>query len=205
MVSRVDSGEPGRDGEVMLEILEAIRSDIDARLTRAVRDRDSPMHTPVVATADADARIMVLRDFQPATGILRFHTDIRAPKAKVIGDGGPVGVLFYDKAAKLQIRCRGTGEIVGSGPLVDAAWAASTRFARRCYLGEGPGAPSSVPTSGVPAEFEGHEPEEAALVPARKNFAVLLVTIASLDWFHLAHTGHRRAIFEHGDGRWVAP
>lgn len=189
----------------MFDTFEAIRLDIDERLARAARDRHAPMHTPVVATADADARIMVLRDYQPESRILRFHTDLRAPKAAVIGAGGPVGVLFYDKAAKVQIRCKGTGRIEQTGPIADAAWDASTRFARRCYLGDGPGTLSEGPTSGLPESFEGIEPGEEELLPARENFAVLLVTVHSFDWFYLAHSGHRRAVIEGEQVRWVAP
>lgn len=189
----------------MFNTFEAIRLDIDARLARAVRDRHSPMHTPVVATADADARIMVLRDYVAETQLLRFHTDARAPKAALIGSGAPVGVLFYDKAAKVQIRCKGTGRIERTGPIADAAWDACTRFARRCYLGDGPGALSEGPTSGLPESFEGIEPGEDELLPARDNFAVLLVEVHSFDWFYLAHSGHRRAVIEGEQGRWVAP
>jgi hypothetical protein len=186
----------------MFETLEAIRTDIDHCLMQAARDRRSAMHAPVVATADADARVMVLRAFDPGAMTLRFHTDARAPKAKVIGEGAPVGVLFYDREAKLQIRTRGTGRIVRDGPEVDGAWRESTNFARRCYLGEGPGSEADGPSSGLPPEFEGVEPDDAQLVPARENFALLLVTLEDLDWFTLAHTGHRRARFLHDGTRW---
>ncbi|WP_435418090.1 flavin-binding protein [Parerythrobacter aurantius] len=189
--------------------LDAIRTDFENRLFAAANDRRSAMHTPVVATADADARIMVLREFDPATATLRFHTDLRAPKAGVIGEGAPVGVLFYDREAKVQIRTRGHGRICADGPVVDAAWSTGTNFARRCYLGAGPGTVADGPTSGLPPEFEGHEPDDLQLVPARANFAVLLVTLEELDWFTLAHTGHRRAQFVRTDGcwqgRWVTP
>lgn len=202
---RIDIDVCRAEGAGMLDTFDAIRRDIDERLSHAVRDRHAPMHTPVVVTADADARIMVLRDFCPQTWSLRFHTDARAPKAALIGAGAPVGVLFYDKPAKVQLRCRGTGRIEATGPIADAAWAQSSRFARRCYMGEGPGAVADQPTSGLPPEFEGYEPSETELLPARANFAVLIVTLTAIDWFHLAHTGHRRAIIEQGEGRWVAP
>jgi 3-hydroxyisobutyrate dehydrogenase len=103
------------------------------------------------------------------------------------------------------------GEVLTTGKLVDNAWAASTNFARRCYLGDGPGAASDRPTSGLPAEFEGAEPDDAQLIPARENFALLMITITDLDWLYLAHTGHVRAQFSRRDeeadwqGRWVAP
>jgi 3-hydroxyisobutyrate dehydrogenase len=195
----------------MFETLDDVRQDCTNRLIRAARDRKSPMHTPVIVTGDVDARVMVLRAFDAGAWTLRLHTDARAPKAKVIAADPRVAVLFYDKGAKIQIRVRGTGQILTEGPEVDAAWDAGTNFARRCYLGEGPGASSEGPTSGLPPEFEGVEPDDAQLVPARENFALLRITITSADWLYLAHTGHVRAQFSRADegsewtGRWVAP
>lgn len=193
----------------MFDSLEEIRADCATRLIRAARDRKSPMHTPVIVTADVDARVMVLRAFDPASHTLRLHTDTRAPKAAAIAADPRIAAVFYDKGAKIQIRVRGQARIEASGPVADAAWAASTNFARRCYLGDGPGAASMVATSGLPPEFEGVEPDDAQLLPARENFAVLLIAVESLDWLYLAHTGHVRAQFtrsgESWEGRWVAP
>ena len=167
------------------------------------------MHTPVIATADADARVMVLRHFVADTWTLRLHTDARSPKCDVIGDGAPVGALFYDKAAKVQIRVRGTGRIETDTPLVEQVWAESTNFAKRCYLGDGPGAHSNLPTSGLPDWAEGIQPTDEQIMPARENFAVLLIDLHELDWFYLANSGHIRAQFSRDggewEGRWVAP
>lgn len=195
----------------MFDQLEDVRSDCSTRLIRAARDRKSPMHAPVIVTGDVDARVMVLRAFDAQAWTLRLHTDSRAPKAQVIAADPRVAALFYDKGAKIQIRVRGTGAVLTEGALVDAAWAASTNFARRCYLGEGPGAAANGPTSGLPSEFEGVEPDDAQLVPARANFALLLITITAVDWLYLAHTGHVRAQFTRSEaggewsGRWVSP
>lgn len=195
----------------MFENLEDCLADCRNRLVRAPRDRRSPLHTPVVVSGDVDARVMVLRAFDAADWRLRFHTDARAPKAAVFAADPRAALLFYDKGAKVQIRARGTATIISQGAEVDAAWAASTNFARRCYLGDGPGTASDAPTSGLPPEFEGVEPDDEQLVPARDNFALLAVTLTSLDWFYLAHTGHVRAQFtraaagEAWEGRWVSP
>ena len=190
--------------------LTIIHGDLAGRLAEGSKNRRSPMHVPVVATADADARVMVLRDFDANSWTLRFHTDARSPKCAVVGDRAPIGLLFYDPPEKVQIRLRGTGRIEREGPIADAAWTESTNFARRCYLGEGPGAVSDTPTSGLPDWAEGIEPNDSQLMQARANFAVLLVEIAHADWFHLSNDGHRRAQFDRGidgkwDGRWVAP
>ena len=192
----------------MLDSFHAIRQDIAARLADGASDRSSAMHTPVVATQDADLRIMVLRAFDPSDWTLRFHTDVRAPKVAAVGRGGPVGVLAYDKGAKVQLRLRGRGTILTQGALVDDVWRGSDAYARRCYLGDAPGAAADRPVSGLPEAMEGVRPSETELVPARRNFAVLLVHIERADWFSLAHTGHRRAILSGKDlrnGSWLAP
>ena len=189
----------------MIDNLPAVRKDVIARLTEAATGRKSPMHTPVVATADADARIMVLRDFNPDGWTLRFHTDVRSPKASVIGDGAPLGVLFYDPEAKVQIRCRGTGRIESQSPRVQEFWEASDAFARRCYLGAPPGEDRDEPSSGLPAWIEGARPTEEELVPARQNFGALIVEIASIDWYYLSSGGHRRAILQRDEAKWVTP
>ncbi|RNJ61880.1 MAG: flavin-binding protein [Porphyrobacter sp. IPPAS B-1204] len=195
----------------MFEMLDDCLTDCRNRLIRAPRDRKSPMHTPVIVTGDVDARVMVLRAFDSQGWTLRLHTDARSPKAQVIAADPRAAVLFYDKGAKIQIRARGTGAVLRDGAEVDAAWAAGTNFARRCYLGEGPGAGTDAPTSGLPPEFEGVEPDDAQLIPARENFALLKITLTALDWLYLAHTGHVRAQFTRTEGaaewagRWVSP
>ncbi|QZD91232.1 flavin-binding protein [Qipengyuania aurantiaca] len=163
------------------------------------------MHTPVVATADADARIMVLRDFDAEDWTLRFHTDRRAPKVGVIGDGSPVGVLLYDREEKVQIRCRGRGWIEEDTALADTSWKESDAFARRCYLGAPPGEPRDEPSSGLPDWIEGQRPTEEQLEPARINFAVLIVEIEEADWYYLSNSGHRRALIDRDGGRWITP
>lgn len=193
----------------MFETLEDVRGDLASRLTRAAKDRKSPMHVPAVITSDVDARGMVLREFDASAWTLRFHTDTRAPKVAAIEADPRMAVLFYDKSAKIQIRVRGNGAILRDAPVTDSAWDHGSNFARRCYLGEGPGADSAEPTSGLPAEFEGVEPSDEQLIGARANFAVLRIELAELDWLYLAHTGHVRAQFTRdGDewqGRWVSP
>ena len=194
----------------MFETLDDVLNDCRNRLIRAPRDRKSPMHTPVVVTGDVDARVMVLRAFDTQNWALRFHTDARAPKAQVVAADPRIAVLFYDKGSKIQIRARGTGVILTTGEQVDAAWSASTNFARRCYLGHGPGTGSEMPTSGLPPEFEGAEPDDAQLAPARDNFALLRINLTAFDWLYLAHTGYVRAQFAREPsgnwaGLWVTP
>ena len=173
-------------------------------LGRGAADRRSPLHTPVVASVDADgapdARVMVLRAAARATAQLRFHTDARSPKCVAL-DGRRVAVLGYHPGEAVQLRLSGTARIVTKGTEIDAIWANSTPFARRCYLVEAaPGTPVAAPASGLPAWVEGRKPELADLVPARANFALVMIDITAIDWLHLAQNGHRRAAFAAADG-----
>ncbi|TRD10501.1 flavin-binding protein [Erythrobacter insulae] len=193
----------------MFDTLKSVQEDITNRLIRAGKDRKVPMHTPSVVTADVDARTMVLREFDARAFTLRFHTDTRAPKVATIDADPRMAVLFYDKGAKVQIRVRGQGKVLRDAPVTEAAWDAGNNFARRCYLGDGPGTASDMPTSGLPSQFEGVEPTDEEVVVGRPNFSVLLITLEEIDWFYLAHTGHVRAQFTRGgdswEGRWVSP
>ena len=185
--------------------LKHVATDIDRLLAKGANNRKSAMHTPVVVTKDADARIMVLRHYDRAERTLRFHTDVRSPKVEIIRASSSVGVLFYDAEEKTQLRCRGVGEIQTDTALARAAWDGSDTYARRCYLGAAPGEARNHPSSGLPEWAEGKRPSEADLAPVRGNFAVLLVRLEKIDWYHLASDGHRRALFEHGEGRWLTP
>lgn len=191
----------------MFTQLDEIERDIAGRLQQAASDRRSAMHMPVVGTKDADLRMMVLRCFDPQSWTCRLHTDARSPKCAVIGQGSPVGLLFFDPEAKIQIRARGEGRIETSGAVADRAWDEASAYARRCYLTQnGPGSALAGPASGLDPALEGIRPSEEQLLPARANFAVLLVSLHEVDWLYLAHDGHRRAQFAvGGEARWVEP
>ena len=189
----------------MIETLDHVRADIACRLQRGVRNRRSPMHSPSIATADAAIRIMVLRAFHAERWELALNTDSRAAKCEAIAADPRVGVLFYDQPAKIQLRCRGVARIERQGLVADEAWDKASNLARRCYLGEGPGVRATGPASGLPDWAEGIEPSAEQVAPARPNFAVLIIKLIEVDWLHLAHEGHRRAIITRSDARWVTP
>jgi pyridoxamine 5'-phosphate oxidase len=187
--------------------LEAVLADIWARLVRGGADRKSAFHTPVVASVDAHGlprqRVMVLRKCDEAAMTMRFHTDLRSDKIAELGRVSRVSILGYDAIAKIQIRVSGIATIEHESAAADAAWASSNASGRRCYLAEpGPGSISEIPSSGLPASVENRVPELAETESGRANFAVMIVTLDSLEWLYLAHDGHRRARFVREDGEW---
>ena len=183
---------------------------------RGVQDRRSAFHTPVFATHSADgpqARVLVLRAFEAATRTFAFHTDTRSAKLVELSGDARVALTFYDSARKVQVRINGTAAVHAGDALSHQRWAASRPSSLRCFAGSQPGAISSVPTSGLPAQMEGREPEVLELADAEPHFAVLTVAAQRLEWLHLHTRGQRRAAFvwanDAGDGAcdmyWLNP
>jgi pyridoxamine 5'-phosphate oxidase len=180
-------------------------------LGRGSADRRSPLHTPIVVSVQdglPEARVMVLRAADRGTATLRFHTDARSPKCLGL-DNGAVSVLAYHPGERVQLRLGGVAQVVREGAVVDSIWEQATPFARRCYMVEAaPGSRLAAAGSGLPGDVEGRKPTLEELVPARANFALVLVRVTSIDWLHLAQTGHRRARFSvtnDWQGEWRVP
>lgn len=189
--------------------LEEAESLLWQRLARASKDRRAPWHTPALATVDADGapqvRTLVLRAADRATGLVRLHTDHRAGKVRDLAGEPRAQLLFYDKAARLQLRLGGLARVEQAGTPADSAWAAATLFARRCYLAPvAPGAAAGGPTSGLPAALEQREPTADESAEGRRNFSVLLLVVQRLEFLHLAVTGHRRGFMQQSrSGIWT--
>lgn len=195
------------------ETLEGICDQIIAMWAGAVKNRHSPLHTPVVTTAvegEPFPRIMVLRDVAQNCGRFRFHTDQRSPKVEQIGDGASIALLAYDPELRIQLTVRGAARVEHAGAISDAAWAASAPSSRRCYLAaHPPGTPVEVATAGLPGELLNRAPTMAESQAGRDNFSVLLIEARELEWLKLTSCGNRRAVFarsgEDWHGQWITP
>ena len=188
--------------------LDEVRADVFARLGRAVKDRRSPMHTPVIATRGIDgamkARVVVLRAFDPEAVTLRFHTDLRANKIAELKADPHIAFAFYDHQARIQIRAEGTASIHSDDAVEDMAWNASLRMSRVCY--------GVQPAPGVPladADDFTLPDDDAAIAAGRAHFSAVLCRIDALEYLFLRHAGHRRArltrMADGWSGQWLAP
>lgn len=169
-------------------------------LSEGASDRHSPAHTPCVGTVTADGkpsqRVMVLREADADSRLLRFNTDARVSKTADIAAHPAVSVLVYHPEAKIQLRVSGIGQIVTEEQEADRAWDQANLYGKRCYLADpAPGTEVDRPASGLPSDIEGQKPSEEEVRPARANFAILVICIDQIEWLFLAHTGHRRAKF----------
>jgi pyridoxamine 5'-phosphate oxidase len=193
--------------------LYAVFDDAWARIVRGVKDRRSPFHTPVVATVGENGvrqRVMVLRGADPVTGVMRFHTDARSAKIGHIGGGAAASVLGYDPGARIQLSLAGTLALADTAA-TDAAWEGSALSSRRCYLAQpGPGTAAEGPASGLPETLLDRAPTADESLSGRANFALLLFTVAKIEWLELTSQGNRRASFDLADGTrsagtWLIP
>tara|TARA_Y100000588_G_scaffold78495_1_gene82017 strand:+ start:222 stop:860 length:639 start_codon:yes stop_codon:yes gene_type:complete len=169
-------------------------------LSWAATDRRSPMHTPVLANTGIDgsvsARTAVLRHVDRQNRRLRIHTDVRSPKIEQLTRRPQCQVVAYHPGHKVQLRMEANASIHNTDPTARDIWRQTSLSSRRCYLAEHPpGTPSPVPTSALPDAVSGRVPDESESEPGFGQFAVLLITIDTLEWLYLAARGHRRARF----------
>ena len=184
------------------------------RFEDGVATRRSAFHTPTLISNGSDGwpnpRTVVLRAVDRASASLRCHTDRRAPKTAELTADDRVALLVYAPSTKLQVRLWGTARLANQGAVADAAWAASTLWARRCYAApHAPGAPTGGPDGNLPDELIGRQPSEAEAEAGRVNFTTVTIAVSRIDWLYLAATGHRRGLHVRAaDGwtsSWIAP
>jgi pyridoxamine 5'-phosphate oxidase len=176
----------------------------------AIKSRD-PFHTPCVATqnnSELSMRTVVLRNTLPEVRQLNFHTDIRSEKWRELKKNNTISALFYDAAARIQLRIKGKAILHVDNEITSHAWQKTTLSSRQCYLTEfSPSSFSEIPTSGLPVwiEQENYSLEESEI--GQQNFGIVSIQVESIDWLWLNHAGHRRAFFDYVKDRyqWMIP
>jgi pyridoxamine 5'-phosphate oxidase len=172
--------------------------------------RSSPFHQGVLASLGEhgpEARYVVLRALDREHARLRFHSDRRAPKLTQLRNDPRATWCFF--GYEVQLRLRGCCEVLSDGAELEQAWAETSDFGRRGYCArQAPGASQDQPGPGLPPSALTSPPDPAAVALGRENFAVVQFQIDAIDWLHLGHEGHRRALFEASDGWrgcWIQP
>jgi pyridoxine/pyridoxamine 5'-phosphate oxidase len=168
------------------------------RLVRGVNDRRAAGRHPTIATVDdqgmPQARTVVLRAADPQAGILRVYTDRHAPKVAEVSARPHAALHIWDKDAHLQLRILARVAVRTGEPVADL-WERIPEHAR-CNYGTLPG-PARPIDEGLAYQR----------VPNFDDFAVLELTVESMELLHLGYV-HRRARFERADdwaGQWLAP
>jgi pyridoxamine 5'-phosphate oxidase len=162
-------------------------------LARGTKDRRAATRHMTLATVGKDGpeqRTLVLRGVDRAHGTIDLHTDLRTPKVSQISNEPRVALHCWDARAHLQIRAKGTATVL-TGTDVDHLWDRVPDPSRRAY--------GATPPPGTPLPDNTHPvgQDQAA-------FAVLRITLTSLDTLHLGRDQHRRFSFASPDWTGIA-
>jgi len=176
----------------------------DLILSDAVANATILFHTPVVSSIkgkEVVSRVMVLREFNLANKMMRFHTDYRAAKIKQFTENNSVSVIGYDPDLKIQIKLQGKIRVHYNDEVTELAWKESNGRSKKCYSVKG----GSTKKILEPSEYDIQDFE---VEDGYKNFSVLIFHFYSLEFLHLKSSGHRRAIHEWEDNyssSWLVP
>lgn len=144
-------------------------------------------------------RTIVMRGCSRAAGTVSFVTDIRSPKIVEIGRDPRVSLIGYDMAAMVQMRMTGRAEIVADEGERRRMWTALK--GRTLLLFDAPLSP------GTPVDAAGNplQPVEDAHAPAEpfERFALVTVSLSSLEWLDLSAEPHRRILYRRGGQGWT--
>ncbi|MGR3493462.1 MAG: pyridoxamine 5'-phosphate oxidase family protein [Shimia sp.] len=171
-------------------------AEVWTRLGRATADVRSPfrnLHFATISDKGPEARIIVLRSIDRGAGQLVALTDADSGKVWQLSVDPRVAVLLWDQRASLQVRLRGTAEVLVPE---DDLWGQLGPDARLNY--------GCMPPTGHvidgPNAFE-KTPDEAKL---RR----VVIAVEEIETVYLGRAGHRRALFSTVDdwrGVWLAP
>ncbi len=195
----------------ILYTLEDLDKDCWFRLLNGALKSKDEFHTASVATlqeGDISLRTVVLRKVLPQEKQLHFHTDIRSKKWEELQQSNTISLLFYNVAAKMQMRIKGMATLHYADAISETAWEKTGVSSRRAYLTIAPpSSPAELPTSGLEEIFAVRNPTEEESETGRKHFGVVSIQAHSLDWLWLHHEGHRRAFFDYqkNERRWLIP
>ncbi len=173
-------------------------------LVTAVNPGQYAYHLMTLATVGTggmpQARLVVMREANPAAGTINFHTDARSPKWAELKANPSATLLWYDPATSIQLRAGGTARLHNQDELARVRWEKSRKDSRACYGGPvGSSCVAEAPPI-APTDSESGWP----------HFGVVVVELHELEWLHLIHTGHQRLRFgvEHGrmtSAQWLVP
>lgn len=179
-----------------------------ARLVAAAEERNHPMRLCAVANvAESDnpeCRILVLRGASRELGCLWFHTDRRSPKVAQFQCRPQTSIVMYDNRDGVQFRIKGETTIRTDDAIADQHWQQIAVASRYVY------AMMAAPGTLLPA----HDPQLARhqrqldhedAIKGRENFAVLEVSIQSIEWQQISGAGDRRALMTRNDDWEVRP
>jgi pyridoxamine 5'-phosphate oxidase len=158
-----------------------------------------PWGLPMLATLSLDgprARILALRDAQPAARTFVFHCDARSDKVCEIDRDARVSVIFWDPDDGIEARFTGRAVAHRQEGVTHDAWLRVTRLRR--LASRTAKRPGTVLDAGARLD----DMPQASYTDGYENFAVIHVEVTQLDWLWVGADDLRRAIFRWTGSQW---
>lgn len=185
-----------------------------ALLQRGVVDAKSPFHLGAFSTNDQlgpSTRMVVLRKIDRLNRHLICYSDTRTHKIEEIQASPHVAWLFWHDRQQLQIRFKGTANILKEGDVVDDHWNNISSGGKKNYSSKiAPGQQIDHYESGVNSYERRKEVETDTQERWKDHFAVIQTEVSYMEWLWLNREGHRRAQFkwkadEEWESSWIVP
>ena len=142
-----------------------------------------------------ESRAMVLRRADREAGVIDMYSDSETPKVRQIAAEPRVAVQLWASQQRIQLRLGGRAAVI-TGPQAQEEW---RRVPDHAIVNYGVMPPPGTPIA-APNAYE-RRPEQG-------RFAVLRITIETIDLVHLGEPHHIRAAFRRANGwagHWLAP
>ena len=167
-------------------------------LCEAVGNPDHAWNRVVVGSTSeegSEIRTAILRRACFESRRLWIHTDSRSPKVGQWQTDPRSAWLFYDHATRTQLIVKGLVRIIRSGGDWQRDWDETPSGSRINYQGlQEPGRPLNP----------GEEVQPLSQTSGQENFAVIELTIRSIDRLQLDRRGNRRIRYVHDESGWQA-
>ncbi|MEO1437620.1 MAG: pyridoxamine 5'-phosphate oxidase family protein [Bacteroidota bacterium] len=166
---------------------------------RATVDRRHGFRTVILATAspDADARILILRNFDRAKRLIRLYTDHRSPKVASLQAQPKAKILLWNPTHKIQLRLSITASIQNQTDECQRLWKQLPDHGIGDY--SSPTHPGSPLNPLFAQNLQPLEREEAF-----QHFSLIDCVFDEIDYLKLDRAGHQRWQFHWENEAWKA-
>ncbi|SMX23846.1 pyridoxamine 5'-phosphate oxidase family protein [Boseongicola aestuarii] len=164
-------------------------------LEDGAKSKTSAASNLVLATASKahgpSVRIVVLRDADQASEVLRIFTHAASRKVIDLNDNERAEILVWDPEQQFQIRLSVS---VRMSRIDDKTWESLGTGTRLNYaIDPAPGTPIARPEIAQQAS------------PHQHQMLALDARIRKIETLHISPDGLKRAVFENGTSQWIAP
>jgi pyridoxamine 5'-phosphate oxidase len=155
----------------------------------------SDIHQFFVATSHShipELRTVILRDVNQTENWISFHTDARSKKVEQMQQNENVSALLYSLSQRVQLRLQCKASVHHNDYVTEAAWQSARLQSKLSYSNID--APGTLLYNPVLIDVNRMNVSDDELLQCKNNFAVVRLSLISLDMVILHHAGNKRLL-----------